>query len=59
MYKRLKASCSKCRDFMPLQMQQCSKAEMFIHEAETFVHVAVQNLTMRLTYTELRITAGQ
>jgi len=38
---------------------QCSKAEMFIHEAETFIHAAVQNLTMRLTYTELRITAGQ
>ena len=59
MYKRLKASCSKCRDFVPLKLQQCSKAEMFMHEAETFIHAAMQNLTMRLTYTELSITAGQ
>ena len=59
MYTRQKAPCSKWRDFMPLQMQQCSKAEMFIHVPETFIHVAVQNLTMSLTYTELRIAAGQ
>jgi len=49
----------KCRDIMPLQIQQCSKVVMFMHVPETFIHVAVQNLTMRLTYTELRITAGQ
>ena len=49
----------KCRDFVLLKMMQCTKAEMFKHVPETFIHVAVQNLTMRLTYTELRITAGQ
>jgi len=52
-------SIPKCRDFVLLKMMQCTKAEMFIHVPETFIHAAVQNLTMRLTYTELRITAGQ
>jgi len=52
-------SFPKCRDFVLLKMMQCTKAEMFIHVPETFIHAAVQNLTVRLTYTELRITAGQ
>ena len=54
---KAETSFPKCRDFVLLQMMQCTKAEMFIHVPETFIHVAVQNLTMRLTYTELRITA--
>jgi len=52
-------SIPKCRDFVLLKMMQCTKAEMFIHVPETFIHAAVQNLTMMLAYTELRITAGQ
>ena len=35
-----------------------SKEDMFIHVAETSLHVVIKNLTM-WSYTELRITAGQ
>ena len=32
---------------------------IYITKVEMFIHVAIQNFTMRVLYTELRITAGQ
>jgi len=45
--------CSKCRNACIII---CSKAEVFIHVPEMFVHAAGQNF-MWLSYTELKVTA--
>ena len=45
--------CSKCRNACIII---CSKAEVFIHVPEMFVHAAGQNFAW-LSYTELKITA--
>jgi len=61
-------SCSKYRDFMLRHHAQnisvmliCRNAHnyMICSKAEAFLHVAILNLTTCISYTELRITAGQ
>ena len=37
--QKAETSFPKCRDFVLLKMMQCTKAEMFIHVPETFLHV--------------------
>ena len=40
-----------------LKIQKCSY--IVCSKAEVFIHVAIQNFTMWLSFTEIRITAGQ
>ena len=51
-------SCSNIRDLLLKSLNYAQNAEMLISKVETLIHVTVHYFTMWLSYTELRVTAG-